>query len=90
MDEATKLIVKMIEGLVPRIEQYRAKQVNKYWREKELDFGGEYQKLERYKNRVRVCDIFLPVLREVVVVKIGPAAAALKKESVKEICDDID
>jgi hypothetical protein len=55
--------VKFAAAILPNLEAYRQKNVNKYHREKELEFA-EYTKLERYKNRVRIVDIFLEPLRQ--------------------------
>jgi len=52
------------EEVLPNIEEYRAKNIGKYYAEENLPYGGEYQKLEKYKNRVRVVDTFLkPLIR---------------------------
>jgi hypothetical protein len=66
MDYLRKVISSAIEELaemVPEIEEYRAKQVNKFYREKELEWGGDPVKMEGYKNRVRIVDIILPHLK---------------------------
>ncbi len=59
-------IVDLIEAILPSVEKYRSKQMNKYHREKEMDYGGEHSKMEKYKNRTRVVDIFLPALNKFV------------------------
>lgn len=56
-----------IADMVPKIDEYRAKEVNKYYREKELDWGPDAVKLQIYKNRVRVVDLFLPGLKRFLV-----------------------
>ena len=62
-DDLKDLIVSFVVDIVPKIEHYRAKNVNKYYRESEISYGADPQKLEKYKNRVRVVDIFLPGLK---------------------------
>lgn len=61
-DELLKHAVEFVSSILPKIEEYRAKNVNKYYREAEQEYR-EYTKMERYKNRVRVVDIFLPSLK---------------------------
>ncbi len=61
--EIGKGVAMFLDEVLPRIDSYRAKNLNKYHREKELEFS-EYTKMERYKNRVRIIDIFLPALRK--------------------------
>jgi hypothetical protein len=56
--------VSFCEEAVPRLEEYRGKNVNKYYREKESP-DAEYTKCERYKNRVRFVDCFLPAMKAV-------------------------
>lgn len=58
-------IVKFIKDVLPNVEKYREVQINKYHREKELEYGGEYSVLEKYKNRTRIVDMFLPALRRI-------------------------
>jgi hypothetical protein len=55
--------LEMLCEIVPNLEEYRAKNVNKYYREKELPYS-DYVKRERYKNRVRFVDTFLGPLRK--------------------------
>lgn len=55
-------ITQLVADVLPRLEQYRAKNVNKYHRENESP-DREYTKCERYKNRVRVVDIFLDPIK---------------------------
>ncbi len=62
-----KDLLQFCADVLPAVEEYRQKQVNKYYREKELEYGGEFQKLERYKNRVRIVDIFLPTIKKKIV-----------------------
>jgi len=52
-----------LKDLVPKIEKYRMKNVTKYNAESAGEHGGEYSVKEKYKNRVRVVDIFLPTLK---------------------------
>jgi hypothetical protein len=59
--------VEFISKVVNNLELYKHKNVNKYYREKELEHGGEYEKMERYKNRTRVVDIFLIPLKDFLV-----------------------
>jgi hypothetical protein len=65
--------VRFLEGVVPNLEEYRMKNVNKYYREKESP-DAEYTKMERYKNRVRFVDCILEpakkVLREAGIMEI--------------------
>lgn len=56
--------VRFLEEVLPRLEEYRAKNVNKYYREQESP-DCEYTKTERYKNRVRIVDCFLKPAKEV-------------------------
>lgn len=56
-------VTQFAEEVLPLIEEYRQKNVNKYHRERDLEFS-EYTKMERYKNRVRICDIVLLPLRQ--------------------------
>lgn len=56
--------VEFVESVLPNVEQYRQKNVNKYYAEKNMEHGGEYSKMEKYKNRVRIVDIFLAPLKE--------------------------
>lgn len=56
--------VEFLESILPNIEQYRQKNVNKYYAEERLEHGGEYSVKEKYKNRVRIVDIFLAPLKE--------------------------
>jgi 23S rRNA C2498 (ribose-2'-O)-methylase RlmM len=60
----TEPIVRLCEEILPKLEEYRSKNINKYYREKESP-DCEYTKTERYKNRVRVADIFLDPIRNV-------------------------
>jgi hypothetical protein len=64
--EKLDLIFDAFEECIPRIEQYREKQITKYNAEKSTEYGGEYTKLEKYKNRVRIIDVFLPALKKLV------------------------
>lgn len=57
--------VRFLEEAVPLLEQYRATNVNKYWREKDVKPHSDYVKRERYKNRVRFVDCLLPPARKV-------------------------
>lgn len=52
-----------VADIIPELEKYRAKNVNKYYREQETP-DCEYVKTERYKNRVRQVDIILPALKK--------------------------
>ena len=61
-----KLLVESIKKAIPRVEAYRAKNVTKYNAESANEHGGEYSVKEKYKNRVRVVDIFLPIAKEFV------------------------
>lgn len=60
MDELEKFGCAVFQN----VKEYRQKQVNKYYREKELEYGGEYLKLEKYKNRVRIIDMFSEPAKE--------------------------
>ena len=62
----TPAMLDFLEEVLPKVEEYRAKQINKYYREKELDWGGDSGKMERYKNRVRIVDTFLGPLKKLV------------------------
>jgi hypothetical protein len=64
--EEWNLIIEVLEEIIPKVEHFRAKNVNKYNAEKSTEYGGEYQKMEKYKTRVRVTDIFLPSLKKFV------------------------
>lgn len=80
MDKELKdLVLGFIAEIVPKIEHYRAKNVNKYYRESEISYGADPQKLERYKNRTRLVDIFLPALKEVLL-KEGVHTLEIKDE----------
>ena len=54
---------RFVDNIIPKIEIYREKQVAKHDAEKALEYS-EYTKVERYKHRVRIVDIFLPALKE--------------------------
>jgi hypothetical protein len=56
-------LIDMMADVLPRLEAYRSKNVNKYHRESELEFR-EYSKMERYKNRVRQVDIILEPMKK--------------------------
>ncbi|MBW8001682.1 MAG: hypothetical protein FVQ80_06630 [Planctomycetes bacterium] len=66
-----KVFLDFLGEVLPNLEEYRAKQVNKYYREKELEWGGDSTKMEKYKNRVRVVDTFLGPLKSMLT-KYGP------------------
>jgi hypothetical protein len=68
--------VGMVEEIIPRLEEYRAKNVNKYWREKELEYS-DYIKREKYKHRVRWVDCFLDPLKNFLV----RSGVMIKKEA---------
>lgn len=59
----------LLSEVLPDVEAYRKRQVNKFYREKELEWGGEPVKMERYKHRVRVIDLFLPAVKKMLVKK---------------------
>lgn len=65
-----------LKKIVENAEEYRAKNVNKYYREKELEHGGVYPVLEKYKNRVRVVDIFLEPAKILIEAIFGPSTNA--------------
>ena len=46
------LVVDAIKKAIPRVEQYRAKNVTKYNAEAGLEHGGEYSVKEKYKRNV--------------------------------------
>ena len=64
--EFEKLVVDSVKKIIPRVERYREKNVTKYNAEAAGEHGGEYSVKEKYKNRVRIVDIFLPVAKEFV------------------------
>ena len=64
--EFEKLVVDSVKKIIPRVERYREKNVTKYNAEAAGEHGGEYSVKEKYKNRVRVVDIFLPIAKEFV------------------------
>ena len=61
-----KLVVDSVKKLIPGVEQYRAKNVAKYNAEAAGEHGGEYSVKKKYKNRVRIVDIFPPVAKDFV------------------------
>lgn len=66
-DQPTKkmdALFNFFEEVLPKIEEYREKNVGKYYAEQNTEYGGEYFKMEKYKNRVRVVDIFLAPLKD--------------------------
>jgi len=63
MGDLLRSFFSAVADVVPELESYRKKQVNKFYRESEIEWGADPVKLECYKNRVRVVDVFLPRLR---------------------------
>lgn len=57
------LLIEAVKQIIPKVEAYRAKNVAKYNAESAGEHGGEYSIREKYKNRVRQVDIFLPTIR---------------------------
>jgi len=70
-------ILKLVEDVSTELEQYRETQCRKYYAEKNTEHMGDYVKLERYKNRVRVVDCFLDPLERFLfncgVMKVNPS-----------------
>lgn len=64
--EFEKLFVESLKKIIPKVEQYREKNVTKYNAELANEHGGEYSVKEKYKNRTRIVDLFLPVAKEFV------------------------
>ena len=51
---------RLAEGVCVDLDKYREAQCRKYFAEKNAEHCGDYVKLERYKNRVRIVDTILP------------------------------
>ena len=55
-------LARLAEGVVVDLDVYRETQCKKYYAERGTEHLGDYTKLERYKNRVRIVDCILPHL----------------------------
>lgn len=85
MSETTNFkysFIALVQDVLPKLENYRQKNVNKYWREMELEFT-EYTKAERYKNRVRVVDCFIQPLQQFLV-NIGASTSTTTTDQDEE------
>ena len=63
-------LTRAIEGIVENLENYRNANVGKFLGEKAGDHLGDFVKLDRYKNRVRVVDCFIKPL-EMILYNLG-------------------
>lgn len=57
-------ILRLAETIAVNANEYRDAQCRKYYAEKSTEHLGDYTKLERYKNRVRLIDVFLKPLEQ--------------------------
>jgi hypothetical protein len=72
-------MTRLAEGLSEGLEAYRETNVVKFYAEKGTltdDYVGDYVKMERYKNRVRMVDAILPAMEtflyDLGVIKVHP------------------
>ena len=60
-------LTRLAEGVSGGLEEYRESNCRKYYAEKGTltdDYIGDYVKMERYKNRVRMVDAVLPSVEQ--------------------------
>ena len=60
--ETMHALARLAEGVTTDLVVYREAQCKKYFAERGTEHMGDYTKLERYKNRVRIVDCVLPHL----------------------------
>ncbi|MHC4644011.1 MAG: hypothetical protein ACYTBJ_00820 [Planctomycetota bacterium] len=65
MSEMDLELSRAIGAIVENLEKYREANVGKFLGEKGTDHLGDFTKLDRYKNRVRVVDCFLKPLETI-------------------------
>jgi hypothetical protein len=81
MEEIARKVGDCIEEVIENLEDYKKKNVNKYYREEESEYC-EYRKLDLYKNRSRVVDCVLGPLKSLMTAcgLDSPATDASEKE----------